>query len=140
MVFLHEELMKLPSFPRKALESNLELYRGGQIGEVRFLAILFFLHFFDFQQLLGLDVLHKFMWVRLIARMFEAMAGNFAYSGDIHLFLNVLNGAFILHSEDSCILRYVIATYINAAFHFKNIFSTNGYDFKFSSNSVISNC
>ena len=79
------------------------------------------------QELLGLDVMHKFMWVKLIARMFEAMAGNFAYSGDIHLFLNVLNGALILHSEDSCILRYVIATYINAAHNFKNIFSTNGY-------------
>ncbi|CAG5075777.1 Similar to unc80: Protein unc-80 homolog (Drosophila melanogaster) [Cotesia congregata] len=78
-------------------------------------------------ELLGLDVMHKFMWVRLIARMFEAMAGNFAYSGDIHLFLNVLNGAIILHSEDSCILRYVVATYINAAHNFKNIFSTNGY-------------
>jgi hypothetical protein len=78
------------------------------------------------QELLGLDVLHKFMWVRLIARMFEAMAGNFAYSGDIHLFLNVLNGAVILHSEDACILRYVTATYINAAHNFKNIFSTNG--------------
>ncbi|KAJ9574016.1 hypothetical protein L9F63_008613, partial [Diploptera punctata] len=78
-------------------------------------------------ELLGLDVLHKFMWVRLIARMFEAMAGNFAYSGDIHLFLNVLNGAVILHSEDACILRYVTATYINAAHNFKNIFSTNGY-------------
>jgi protein unc-80 len=66
------------------------------------------------------------MWVRLIARMFEAMAGNFAYSGDIHLFLNVLNGSIILHSECGCILRYVTATYINAAFYFKNIFSTNG--------------
>lgn len=71
--------------------------------------------------------MHKFMWVRLIARMFEAMAGNFAYSGDIHLFLNVLNGAVILHSQDSCILRYVVATYINAATNFKNIFSINGY-------------
>ncbi|XP_045467085.1 protein unc-80 homolog isoform X2 [Harmonia axyridis] len=111
VVFLHEELMKLPSFPRKALESNLELYKGGELGKV----------------LLGLDVLHKFMWIRLIARMFEAMAGNFAYSSDIHLFLNVLNGSLILHSEDALILRYVMATYINAAFHFKNIFSTNGY-------------
>lgn len=73
-----------------------------------------------------MDVLHKFMWVRLIARMFEAMAGNFAYSGDIQLFLNVLNGAAVLHTEDSCILRYVMATYVNAAFNFKNIFSTNG--------------
>ncbi|XP_015178627.1 PREDICTED: protein unc-80 homolog isoform X2 [Polistes dominula] len=111
VVFLHEELMKLPSFPRKALEADLDLYKGGEIG----------------RELLGLDVMHKFMWVRLIARMFEAMAGNFAYSGDIHLFLNVLNGAVILHSEDSCILRYVIATYINSAHNFKNIFSTNGY-------------
>ncbi|KAG8225919.1 hypothetical protein J437_LFUL005955 [Ladona fulva] len=111
VVFLHEELMKLPSFPRKALESDIDLYKGGEMGK----------------ELLGLDVLHKFMWVRLIARMFEAMAGNFAYSGDIHLFLNVLNGALILHSEDSCILRYVMATYINAAHNFKNIFSTNGY-------------
>ncbi|XP_030758641.1 protein unc-80 homolog isoform X4 [Sitophilus oryzae] len=111
VVFLHEELIKLPSFPRKALESNLDLYKSGPLGK----------------ELLGLDVLHKFMWVRLIARMFEAMAGNFAYSGDIHLFVNVLNGALILHTEDACILRYVMATYINAAFHFKNIFSTNGY-------------
>ena len=110
VVFLHEELMKLPFFPRKALESDLDLYQGGQLGK----------------ELLGLDVLHKFMWVRLIARMFEAMAGNFAYSGDIHLFLNVLSGAAILHSEDSCIMRYVMATFINAAFNFKNIFSTNG--------------
>ena len=76
---------------------------------------------------MALDVMHKFMWVRLIARMFEAMAGNFAYSGDIHLFINVLNGTLFLHSTDSCILRYVVATYINAAFNFKNIFSTNGY-------------
>ncbi|XP_023318464.1 protein unc-80 homolog isoform X2 [Trichogramma pretiosum] len=111
VVFLHEELMKLPSFPRKALECDLDLYKGGEYG----------------QQLLAFDVMHKFMWVRLIARMFEAMAGNFAYSGDIHLFINVLNGTLFLHSTDSCILRYVVATYINAAFNFKNIFSTNGY-------------
>ncbi|BES88439.1 unc-80 homolog (Hypothetical protein) [Nesidiocoris tenuis] len=111
VVFLHEELMKLPSFPRKALEADLDLYKGGEMGK----------------ELLGLDVLHKFMWVRLIARMFEAMAGNFAYSGDIHLFLNVLNGAVTLHSQDATILRYVMATYINAAHNFKNIFSLDGY-------------
>ena len=29
-----------------------------------------------FQELYGLDVLHKFNWIRLIARMFEAMAGK----------------------------------------------------------------
>lgn len=134
VVFLHEELMKLPFFPRKALESDLDLYQGGELGKVSDTDNLLFgrfIHIFPLnsiqQELLGLDVLHKFMWVRLIARMFEAMAGNFAYSGDIHLFLNVLSGAAILHSEDACIMRYVMATFINAAFNFKNIFSTNGY-------------
>jgi len=30
--------MKLPSFPRKALEADLDLYRGGEIGRVSFSA------------------------------------------------------------------------------------------------------
>ncbi|CAL8099332.1 unnamed protein product [Orchesella dallaii] len=111
VVFLHEELMKLPSFPRKALESDIDICKGGMMG----------------RELLGLDVLHKFMWTKLITRMFEAMTGNFAYSGDIHLFLNVLSGSLLVHSEDSTIIRYVIAAFINAAQQFKNIFSTNGY-------------
>lgn len=34
VVFLHEELMKLPSFPRKALAADLDLYKGGEIGKV----------------------------------------------------------------------------------------------------------
>jgi protein unc-80 len=52
VVFLHEELMKLPSFPRKALETDLDLYNGGELG----------------RELMGLDVLHKFMWVRFFTR------------------------------------------------------------------------
>ena len=76
---------------------------------------------------MGLDVLHKFNWIRLIARMFEAMAGNFAYASDIQLFVNVINGSLALHAEDACILRYCMATVINASHQFKNIFSHNGY-------------
>jgi len=34
-IFLHEELMKLPSFPRKALEVDFSLYEGGDIGKVK---------------------------------------------------------------------------------------------------------
>jgi uncharacterized cupin superfamily protein len=45
------------------------------------------------------------MWVKLIAGMFEAMTGNFTYSGDIHLFLNMLNGAVILRNEDAHIVH-----------------------------------
>ncbi len=33
VVFLHEDLMKLPSFPRKALEAELDLYANGEMGK-----------------------------------------------------------------------------------------------------------
>jgi len=36
VVFLHEELIKLPSFPRKALDADLDLYQGGNMGKVLF--------------------------------------------------------------------------------------------------------
>jgi len=35
VVFLHEELIKIGSFPRKALEADLDLYKGGEMGKVR---------------------------------------------------------------------------------------------------------
>lgn len=34
VVFLHEELIKIGSFPRKALEADLDLYKGGEMGKV----------------------------------------------------------------------------------------------------------
>ncbi|KAG8336398.1 Protein unc-80 [Homalodisca vitripennis] len=41
VVFLHEELMKLPSFPRKALEADLDLYKGGEMGkQARYLSLI----------------------------------------------------------------------------------------------------
>ena len=30
VVFLHEDLVKLPSFPRKALEAELDLFENGE--------------------------------------------------------------------------------------------------------------
>ena len=110
VLFLHEELIKLPSFPRKALEAHFSLYKGA-MGK----------------NMLGMDTLHKIVWIRLVARMFEVTSGFFAQSSDIHLFVNVLNGALILHCEDAAVLRICMATYINVAHQFKNIFAINGY-------------
>lgn len=72
------------------------------------------------QELLGLDVLHKFMWTKLITRMFEAMTGNFAYSGDIHLFLNVLSGT--LTDRD--------AMHFHQAYPLHKFFTSFLFDFK----------
>ncbi|OQR76167.1 protein unc-80-like, partial [Tropilaelaps mercedesae] len=110
VLFLHDELTKLPSFPRKALEADFSMYTG-KYGK----------------QVLAMDTMHKLCWVRLMARMFEAMSGFFAHSSDLHLFLNVVNGALVLHCEDAAILRLCCATFVNAAHQFKNIFATNGY-------------
>ena len=71
--------------------SLADCYHGGR----KFLTLILDARF---QELLGMDVLHKFNWIRLIARMFEAMAGNFAYASDIHLFINVINGSLALHA------------------------------------------
>lgn len=35
VVFLHEELIKIGSFPRKALAADLDLYKGGEMGKVQ---------------------------------------------------------------------------------------------------------
>lgn len=73
-----------------------------------------------------MDFLHKLSWVKLVRLMFEAMVGNFAYSADIHLFINVINGALVLNCEDVVMLRFCMATYINAGHQFRNVFAVNG--------------
>ena len=46
--FLHEDLLKLPSFPRKALEAEFGLH-SGEFGD----------------EVAGLDMLHKYVWARV---------------------------------------------------------------------------
>jgi hypothetical protein len=58
--------------------------------------------------------------------MFEAMAENFDHPEDIELFLNCLNGNMAF-SGDGCILRYSMATIINATKQFKNSFNSSGF-------------
>ncbi|KAL5011899.1 hypothetical protein ScPMuIL_010450 [Solemya velum] len=108
--FLHEEFIKLPSFPRKALEAEFGLYHGKWGKEIY-----------------GLDTLHKYNWVKLMYSMFKSMTKTFAWSSDLLLFLNVINGCIILHCEDTAMLRYCLAILINICRHFKHIFSMNGF-------------
>ena len=45
---------------------------------------------------------------------------------EITVFLNVINGAFVLHCEDLNMMRSCLAIYISVVKHFQQIFSTNG--------------
>lgn len=55
------------------------------------------------------------------------MPSEFPWGDEIMLFLNVFNGALILHPEDSALLRQYAATVINSAVHFNHLFSLSGY-------------
>lgn len=56
--------------------------------------------------------------------MFEKMEDAFMF-GDLHLFINVINGIMIIHCEDVLILRRCMATYITMAIHFNTLFQYN---------------
>lgn len=56
--------------------------------------------------------------------MFEKMENAFMF-GDLHLFINVINGIMIIHCEDLLILRRCMATYITMAIHFNTLFQYN---------------
>lgn len=83
--FLHEEFMKLPAFPRKALEAEFSLYngKGGEASHTMVPLLKLYSYrkkkihtlsltckislvcFFTLQEIYGLDTLHKLSWVKV---------------------------------------------------------------------------
>ncbi|XP_063789189.1 protein unc-80 homolog isoform X22 [Pseudophryne corroboree] len=108
---LQEDLLRLPSFPRSAIDAEFSLFNDAQGGK----------------ELFGLDTLHKSLWIKLLEEMFLGMPSEYPWGDEIMLFLNVFNGALILHPEDSALLRQYAATVINTAVHFNHLFSLSGY-------------
>ncbi|XP_068101295.1 protein unc-80 homolog isoform X19 [Hyperolius riggenbachi] len=108
---LQEDLLRLPSFPRSAIDAEFSLFNDPQGGK----------------ELFGLDTLHKSLWIKLLEEMFLGMPSEFPWGDEIMLFLNVFNGALILHPEDSALIRQYAATCINTAVHFNHLFSLSGY-------------
>uniref|UniRef100_A0A1I8AAC8 Protein unc-80 homolog n=1 Tax=Steinernema glaseri TaxID=37863 RepID=A0A1I8AAC8_9BILA len=78
------------------------------------------------EQLKAIDAMHKFVWVNLISDMFSKMENAFMF-GDLHLFINVINGVMIIHCEDILLLRRCMATYLNIAIHFNTLFASQGF-------------
>ncbi|KAM6945754.1 LOW QUALITY PROTEIN: protein unc-80 homolog [Aplochiton taeniatus] len=107
---LQEDLLRLPSFPRTAIDAEFSLFSEQQGKE-----------------LFGLDALHKVLWIKLLEEMFLGMPSEYPWGDEIMLFLNVFNGALLLHPEDSALLRQYTATAINTAVHFNHLFSLSGY-------------
>ncbi|XP_076872130.1 protein unc-80 homolog isoform X4 [Brachyhypopomus gauderio] len=107
---LQEDLLRLPSFPRTAIDAEFTLF-SEPLGK----------------ELFGMDTLHKVLWIKLLEEMFLGMPSEYPWGDEIMLFLNVFNGALLLHPEDSALLRQYTATAINTAVHFNHLFSLSGY-------------
>ncbi|KAI6188392.1 Protein unc-80 [Aphelenchoides besseyi] len=107
--FLHDEFTHLPSFPRRSVESCFGMYQGAMGNELQ-----------------AIDSMHKFVWSKLVSDMFEKMENAFMF-GDLHLFINVINGIVIIHCEDVLIIRRCMATYLTMAIHFSTLFASNGF-------------
>ncbi|XP_061918285.1 protein unc-80 homolog isoform X3 [Entelurus aequoreus] len=107
---LQEDLLRLPSFPRTAIDAEFSLFNEPQGKE-----------------LFGLDTLHKVLWIKLLEEMFLGMPSEYPWGDEMMLYLNVFNGALLLHPEDSALLRQHTATAINTAVHFNHLFSLSGY-------------
>ena len=110
--FVHMELVELNSFPRKALTSIL--YEAGPTA-------------LQHAHLRASDIMLKGMWARFVLQLFRSTKPDYNWSNSMILFLNVVNGALLLHSEDHTILRFCLASLLTAASKFSSIFKRDGY-------------
>ena len=106
------ELVELNSFPRKALTSIL--YEAGPTA-------------LQHAHLRASDIMLKGMWARFVLQLFRSTKPDYNWSNSMILFLNVVNGALLLHSEDHTILRFCLASLLTAASKFSSIFKRDGY-------------
>lgn len=129
---LQEDLLRLPSFPRTAIDAEFSLFNEPQGKNERRRVtkeplVLPGSPPPSGKELFGLDTLHKVLWIKLLEEMFVGMPSEYPWGDEMMLFLNVFNGALLLHPEDSSLLRQYTATAINTAIHFNHLFSLSGY-------------
>lgn len=64
---------------------------------------------------------------QLIVSLLQYMPRDFPWSfADLTLFLNVINGAILLHCEDTAMIRLCMASLVNICIHFDHIFISDG--------------
>lgn len=104
--------MELSSFPRKALTSIF--YEAGPSALQHF-------------QVRSSDVMLKGMWVRFVLELIASASKDYDWSNTMLLFINVINGALLLHSEDQTILYCCMVTLLVTVTKFNSIFKKDGY-------------
>ena len=111
--FLHQELVALTSFPRQALTSIF--YETGPAALVH-------------SHLRSCDSMLMGTWVKFVLDLFIRTEKDYDWGNSMALFLNVVNGALLLYSEDLSILRQGLAALIVVASKFVHVFRKHGYE------------
>ena len=111
--FLHQELVALNSFPRQALTSIL--YEAGPAS-------------LSHHHLRSSDSMLMGTWVKFVLGLFVQAKPDYDWENSLGLFLNVVNGALLLYSEDLSILRQALAALIVVVSKFVNVFQRRGYE------------
>ena len=111
--FFHQELVALTSFPRQSLTSIL--YEAGP-------ATLAHPHLHSSDNML------MGTWVKFVLELFLCAKPDYEWGNSLALFVNVINGALLLYSEDLSILRQALAALIVVATKFVHVFRRQGYE------------
>ena len=111
--FLHQELVALTSFPRQALTSIL--YEAGPSTLAH-------------HHLRSSDNMLMGTWVKFVLELFIRAKPEYDWGNSLVLFLNVINGALLLYSEDLAILRQCLAALIVVTSKFIHVFRRHGYE------------
>ena len=82
---------------------------------------------FQDRELRTSDIMLKGLWARFILQLFTSVKADYEWSNSMALFLNVINGSILLHSEDHSILRFCLASLLTAASKFRSVFKKDGY-------------
>lgn len=59
--------------------------------------------------------------------LLTSVSADYDWSNTLLLFMNVVNGALLLHGEDQTILYYSLVTILTAVTKFNTIFVKDGY-------------
>ena len=67
-------------------------------------------------------------WVQFVLELFICAKSEHDWQSNMVLFLNVVNGALLLYSEDLAILRRALAALVVVASKFLHVFRRQGYE------------
>ena len=69
----------------------------------------------------------KGLWVQFVLQLITSASQDYDWSNSMVLFVNVINGSLLLHSEDQTILYHSLVAILTVVTKFNSIFKKDGY-------------